>query len=86
MRDYLVLVPILLVVWTVFLFARLRNHRVDLSPTQHFAEGRSKIWQRNALDPRNYDARGKVLLRWLTVAQVLWMLSLIGGMVLLSRK
>ena len=62
----------------MIVLVRLRPHRTDLRPEQHFGEGRSAIWQVNALDPRNYDAGGRALLRWLFALQVLWILSLIA--------
>jgi hypothetical protein len=59
----------------------LRPHRVDLRPHQGVEAGRSRIWQANVLDPRNYDAKGRRLLRWLVLLNVL-LLAVIVWLVL----
>ena len=55
----------------IVLVGMLRAHRIDLRPHQGVEAGRSRIWQVNVLDPRNYDSRGKRLLRWLVLLNVL---------------
>lgn len=67
----LVLGVIFLGMGMMILLARLRDHRIDLGPRQGVWDGRSGMWQVNVLSSRNYDARGKALLRWLVLTWVL---------------
>lgn len=43
--------------------SRLRPHRIDIAPGQSFADGKSAVWQLNALNPANYDEKGRALLK-----------------------
>lgn len=58
---------------------RLREHRIDLRPEQHFGHGRSPVWQVNVMNPANYDDAGRKMLRWAGLLQVLLMLSFVLG-------
>jgi hypothetical protein len=59
------------------LLVRLREHRTDLRPGEHFGQGRSPFWQLNVFNAANYTDEGRRLLRWLPVLQVVWLVSLI---------
>jgi hypothetical protein len=61
--------------WTLVLTVKLRQHRTDLRPSQFDTEGASRIGHNNLTNPENYDAEGKHLLRWLSVAQIAWLVS-----------
>lgn len=56
---------------------RLREHRTDLRPHEHFGRGSSPIWQVNVFRAANYTPQGRRLLRWMAVIQVAWLASLI---------
>jgi hypothetical protein len=58
---------------------RLREHRIDLRPEQHFGHGRSPFWQVNVMSSANYDDAGRKMLRWLGLLQVMLMLSVVLG-------
>lgn len=83
-REGLLAVMVCLFVWILVLLARLRMHRTDLRSNQGFWEGESRVWQQNVLSPRNYDAGGKRLLRWMFVALALWAASLASFLLLRS--
>ena len=68
----------------VILVVRLRDHRTDLLSRQSFAEGNSRIWEVNVLNPRNYDSRGKRLLGWLFLGIAVQLTSLTWLLVLLA--
>ena len=59
------------------LLVRLREHRTDLRPHEHFGQGNSPIWQVNVLRPANYTPAGRRLLRWMPVLQLVWLACLI---------
>lgn len=59
------------------LLVRLREHRTDLRPHDHFGQGSSAFWQVNAFRAANYTPRGRKLLRWMAVVQVAGLASLI---------
>jgi hypothetical protein len=66
-REVLVLLVVLLGMGTVIFHGLLRPHRIDITPGQGHWEGSSRIWQVNAIHPRNYSPRGRRLLRWLVL-------------------
>lgn len=82
MRTFATVAVVLLVIVSVtghgVMLARLRPHRVDLEPHQHYGEGRSPFWQVNVLRRRNYTPEGRRLLRWMSFFQALWMVSALG--------
>ena len=59
------------------LMVRLREHRTDLRPGEHFGHGRSPFWQVNVFTAANYTDEGRRLLRSLRVLQVLWLVALL---------
>jgi hypothetical protein len=90
MRETIIHVAFAVVVLTAFLTVvtmtivnvRLREHRTDLRPDQHFGEGRSWAWQVNVMNPANYDAVGRKRVRTLYLLQALLMLCFVLGVVL----
>lgn len=85
-RELLLVIPATVIVWMLILVATLRRYRIDIGPSESFADGRSRIWQVNVLDPRNYDPRGRRLLRWLVLGQLLWIGCLVGFVAVFSRR
>jgi hypothetical protein len=63
------------------LLVRLREHRHDLRPHEHFGQGTSPVWQVNVFRASNYSPAGRRLLRRMGVVYVLWFtcLLLAGG-------
>jgi hypothetical protein len=90
MRETIIHVAFAAVVLTAFLTVitmtivnvRLREHRTDLRPDQHFGEGRSWAWQLNVMNPANYDDVGRKRLRTLYLLQALLMLCFVLGVAL----
>jgi hypothetical protein len=66
---------------TQIVIVRLREHRTDLRPEQHFGEGRSWAWQLNVMNRANYDAAGRKRVRTLYLLQALLMLCFVLGVV-----
>jgi len=89
MRETIIHVAFAAVVLTAFLTVvamtrlnvRLREHRTDLRPEQHFGEGRSWFWQVNVMDPANYDHVGRKRVRTLYLLQAMLMLCFVLGVV-----
>ena len=63
--------------WCLVLLVSLRSHRIDLEPHEHFGKGSAHTWQGNVTNRNNYSAAGRRLLRWLRVAQVLWLCGIL---------
>lgn len=61
----------------IVLMGLLRGHRIDLRPHEGPTAGRSRIWQLNVLDPRNYDLKGRRLLRWLFLLILLSLFTMV---------
>lgn len=57
-------------IWVSALLLRLREHRVDLAPSDSVFEGASRLWQVNVMRSANYDLVGRRLLRWYIFALV----------------
>ena len=68
---------------SVVMLGFLRPHRTDISGSELYSAGRSRIWQANVSNPENYNTKGKRLLK---IFHLLQLLAGIGGFVALIAQ
>jgi len=68
LRGVLLALFLLMSLFVHFYGSYLTRYRRDLRPGQNHFSGRSWIMAWNLLNPKNYDDRGRALLKWLYLA------------------
>lgn len=68
------------------LFRALRRHRLDIGPRDSAFSGSSRVWQFNVFNAKNYDSRGRRLLPWFGLAQVIQLVGIAYALFRLARR